>query len=63
MWLGVCSTIRQIDPAFDLAVFVEEMRESIIPEVVRAFLVGDKAVLERRCVQHDCPAAPASVSV
>lgn len=56
--LGVSRALRQIDPGFDVPQFVEEMREDIIPQVVRAFLLGDRKTLAFWCA---IPSAPCTV--
>ena len=43
----VIKHIRQLDADFDEVEFVKEMKEEIVPAVVRAFLRGDKVVLSR----------------
>lgn len=44
--------IRKVDPAFTMDGFVQEMREELVPEVVTAFLTGDRDYLLRRCSER-----------
>lgn len=48
-WAQSIRTIRQIDPSFSVPEFTADMKDVIIPEVVKAFLTGDRKVLARRC--------------
>ena len=43
--------IKLIDPRFNVADFMKEVREFIIPEIMEAYLKGDASTLRRWCSQ------------
>lgn len=45
----VIRAFRALDPSFDMEGFSRELREYIVPEVVDAYLTGDKEALKMWC--------------
>jgi len=43
------SQLKAIDPSFNLDYFMREARQYIVPELIEAYLKGDKATLKKWC--------------
>ena len=60
--MGECiREIRALDPTFTMEKFTDDMEYEVVPEVLGAYLKGDKATLEKWCGDAAYAATKASI--